>query len=389
VLFITYAVASYVYRWVVTFSILYFLYNWLKPYKLGAISAILAIAALGSMVGWPLYRLFKGLHKRGRFPDMKRKNVSISGALLTAVIAAFFLMPLPISRVRQVGLVQIDPAAIHKVTLSDDARLTALHVENGQFVQPGYLIAEFSSQKLESQLATERGQWDALRAETEKIGSMLRDAQSEDERRTLGAELQQSRYGMNSAKAKVEAIEDQIDRLQQRKGMRAPAAGVVLGAPRREDINKEYLRDNPQPFCSIGDPSKLIVLVPVSPHDYQLLRNDLMALKELAVDVRVPGRKSETVKGRVVRLPESDAKDVPLPLSNKGGGPLAEKQTGDPNPNVHAPQSQQYLVTVELPTPDDAIVPGTLVRVKIHCQWKTSAWWVWHAISSAFDLQLI
>ena len=38
ILFVTYAVASYLYRWVVTFSILFFLYQFLKPYKLGSIS---------------------------------------------------------------------------------------------------------------------------------------------------------------------------------------------------------------------------------------------------------------------------------------------------------------------------------------------------------------
>src|SRR5207302_4058860 len=34
VLFVVYAVVSYVYKWVVTFTILYFMYNFLKPYKL-------------------------------------------------------------------------------------------------------------------------------------------------------------------------------------------------------------------------------------------------------------------------------------------------------------------------------------------------------------------
>ena len=33
-LFVTYAVASYFYRWFVTFSILFFIYQFLKPYKL-------------------------------------------------------------------------------------------------------------------------------------------------------------------------------------------------------------------------------------------------------------------------------------------------------------------------------------------------------------------
>jgi putative peptide zinc metalloprotease protein len=223
--------------------------------------------------------------------------------------------------------------------------------------------------------------------EAEVLGKMLNESGDETERKSLEGQAQKARADKQTAKAKVEGIERQLDRLRGRQGVTAPADGIVLGAPRREDVGKEYLRDNPQPFCSVGDPSKLIVLVPVSPQDYQLLRNDLTALKELNVDVRIPGRKSETVAGRVVRLPEADAKVVPLPLSNKGGGPLPVKPSNDPNEIV--PQSQQYLVTVELPMPDDAIVPGTLVRVKIHCKWKTGAWWVWHAISSAFDLQLM
>ena len=37
-LFVIYAIASYLYRWVVTFSILFFLYQFLKPYKLQSIS---------------------------------------------------------------------------------------------------------------------------------------------------------------------------------------------------------------------------------------------------------------------------------------------------------------------------------------------------------------
>jgi putative peptide zinc metalloprotease protein len=387
VLFITYAIASYVYRWVVTFSILYFLYNWLKPYKLGSISAGLAVAALGSMVGWPLYRLFKGLHKRGRLPDMKRKNVSISGLILAGALAVFFFVPLPVSRVRQVGLVQIDPTAIHKVTIPEDAILTALHVDNGQFVKKGTLLAEFRSPKLETELAEYRGEYASSRAEVESLGSMLRETQSEEERRLLDDERGKAKASMEKAKSEVDVREQRQDLLQARQGMRAPTDGVVLGVPRREEVGKEFQRDQPEPFCSIGDPSKLIVLVPVTPHDYQLLRNDLSALKELKVDIRIPGRKSETVPGRVVRLPESDAKSIPLPLSNKGGGPLPVKQTA--NQNEISPQTQQYLVTVELPQPDDAIVPGTLVRAKIHCKWQTGAWWVWHAISSAFDLSLI
>ena len=251
----------------------------------------------------------------------------------------------------------------------------------------GFLLAEFRSPRLEAELATACGAYDSYRVEADVVGGMLREATDSEEIRQLEAEKQEAIANEQQAKAKVDVIEQQLDRLRERGGMRAPYAGVVLGAPRLEEVGREFQRDQSQPFCSIGDTSKLILLVPVSPADYQLLRNDLAELKELSVDVRVPGRKAETVPGRVVRLPELDAKDVPMALTHKCGGPLAVKQGSDPN--VNAPQNQQYLVTIELPHPDDAIVPGSLVRVKIHCKWKTSAWWVWHTISSAFDLGLM
>src|SRR5207249_4751651 len=43
IMFVGYAFVSYIYRWVVTFSILVFMATFLKPYKLEVISQMLAI----------------------------------------------------------------------------------------------------------------------------------------------------------------------------------------------------------------------------------------------------------------------------------------------------------------------------------------------------------
>ena len=89
-LFLIFAVVSYIYRWVVTFVMLRFLATFLKPYKLEVISTMLAAFALGSMMGWPLFRLIKNVHKRGRLPDMKMPNVTISSVCLATVLLGFF-----------------------------------------------------------------------------------------------------------------------------------------------------------------------------------------------------------------------------------------------------------------------------------------------------------
>src|SRR5262249_38192280 len=108
---------------------------------------------------------------------------------------------------------------------------------------------------------------------------------------------------------------------------------------------------------------------------------------QVPVTIRVHGRDSQTWSGRVTHLPESEAKEIPLQLSNKGGGPLAVKP-GSPA-NHYIPQAQGFLVGGGFEPPDPAICPGTMAQVKIHCEYRTCAWWVWRTLSATFDLGLL
>ena len=50
--------------------------------------------------------------------------------------------------------------------------------------------------------------------------------------------------------------------------------------------------------------------------------------------------------------------------------------------------AQVYLVEVELEDPDATVRPGALVDVKIHCKWRSGAWWVKRKLSEALDIGL-
>src|SRR5262249_23604103 len=146
-----------------------------------------------------------------------------------------------------------------------------------------------------------------------------------------------------------------------------------------------------KPFCSVGDPARLRVLVPLSPDDYALVRDDLKERRQnherLPVTVRVSGPAAQTWTGEVAYLPEAEAKESPGPLSNKVGGPLAIKPTS--RPNHPEPQAQVYLVGINIDESDGAVIPGVMAQVKIHCRYRSCAWWTWRAISSTFDLGLL
>jgi hypothetical protein len=69
------------------------------------------------------------------------------------------------------------------------------------------------------------------------------------------------------------------------------------------------------------------------------------------------------------------------------GGPLAVKPPSKAGKFV--PQSQVYLVRIRFVAPDATIYPGTLGQVKIHCKWRTCAWWVYRTVAAMFDIRLM
>ncbi len=161
-----------------------------------------------------------------------------------------------------------------------------------------------------------------------------------------------------------------------------------MGLPKVDEIGKLWSLDQDVPFCKIGDPKKLRVIVPLPPPDYELVRENWKKLKheKLPVTIRVQGRAEDIWQGYLSNLPEQQAKEIPMALSNRGGGPLAVKQGADPNKMV--PQNDVYLVGINFNDPDLAIAPGSMAQVKIHCEYRSAAWWAWRSLSSTFDLGL-
>lgn len=395
ILFVTYAVVSWVYRWVVTFVILKFMATFLKPYKLDIISNMLAAAALASMVGWPLFRLGKNIHKRGRLPDMKSARVIITSCVVAGVLLAFFFLPLPVSRVRQTGLIQIQDNYLEPVHIPVAGRLEKIFVEEGQFVPKGFLLAEFYSEKLSNDLAEARAQ---LKIKTDFLASidkrLLAAPTEKNEREKLQKLRAETEHEKIQAKQRAENLKKDIDDLT----LKAPRAGVVINLPKKEELYKYWEKDQSAPFCSIGDPKKPWVLLPVPPDNYDILRDNDRKLNAdkskprqyLPVTIRVHGRDSRTWSGRIIYWPEAAARDVPVALTNKGGGPLAAQPPKEgKDQNRLEPQAQVYLLGVEFDHPDEAICPGVLAQVKITCEYRSAAWWVWRLVSGTFDIGLL
>src|SRR4051794_4679986 len=137
-LFVTYAVASYLYRWLVTFSILFFLYQFLKPYKLGSISAMMAVGSLIPLVGMPLYQMIKFVRTPGRMRKVKKARAAAFAAVFVALVAGILLIPTPL---RVQGTLVLMAAKPKLVYAEVPGRLVEMKVRDGDWVPAGAVLA--------------------------------------------------------------------------------------------------------------------------------------------------------------------------------------------------------------------------------------------------------
>jgi putative peptide zinc metalloprotease protein len=361
--------------------------TFLKPYKLEIISTMLAALAAGSMIGWPLFRLCKNLKKRGRLPDMKPIRLTIVASILAGLLLAFFLVPVPVTRVREKGLIQIAPGEFVQIPVEVPGTLEKIFVKEGQEVKRGTILAEFSSLDLKMDEDQARAQYTSASQQIQAYQGLSTTVSKPEDKAQIQEALNTAQADQRSAQVKLQ----QIDERKKKLILVAPRDGTVMGLPKIDEIGKKWDKDQTAPFCTVGDPKKLRILVPVTTADYDLVRVDYDKRTKLGeavpVTIRVIGRDSQTWSGKLKHFPKSEAREVPLALTNKGGGPLATKPS--PNPNQHIPQTQVYLLGIEIDNPDSAICPGTLAQVKIHCEYKSCAWGVWRWLSQTFDLGLL
>jgi putative peptide zinc metalloprotease protein len=393
-LFVIYAVTSYIYRWVITFVILWFLYNFLKPYKLGVLSGMLAIAAVASMVGWPLYRLGKNIHQRGRLPDMKRVRVIITCSIFVGLIVAAFTVPLPVSRVTASGVVELRSEAVTPVyapmPLENQVMiLRELHIKDGQRVRQGEELARFSNRDLAKLWETTRVQVKAYEDKRAALISAKEALKDESQRGVFEQEILNAAGQAEQSRRLAAEYAKMLDALV----IKSPRDGVVMGPPSIDDVGKKW--DQKVPLCKIGEPEKatgdqvvrLRVLIPVTPAEYNLLQENMRDGSRLQVSVRVPGMGRQFWRGELSNLPLSEAATIPPLLSNRTGGPVAVKPGTQPDQLI--PQTQQYLVAIDLVDPDADVNPGVRARVKIHCRKRTLSWWVWRTVNDLFNLKLL
>src|SRR4051812_15404539 len=217
-LFATYTVASAIYRWVVTFSILYFLNRVFEPYGLKVLGQAIAIGSLYGLLVQPMWNMVKFFRVPGRLGKVKSLRVYATLFVITAAIVGFGFIPFP-SHVY--CPLEVQARGAKSVYVWQDGILDQVFVRPGDQVKEGQLLAQLRNVDVDFEIEKLTGQRNVLEAQLKGLNLVsLAD-------RKASSEIEPT----------VKSLASTTEQLAQREGDRtmlrlvAPQAGTVLPPP--------------------------------------------------------------------------------------------------------------------------------------------------------------
>jgi putative peptide zinc metalloprotease protein len=362
-LFVTYAIASYLYRWIVTFSIIYFLTQVLKPYKLQSISYMLATGALVPLLGMPVYQIGKFLRTPGRLRKVKKARAAGFAVAAVAIVAGILLIPTPL---RIQGTLVLTAAKPDEVYAEVEGQLVELNVRDGEWVSRDTVIAKLINPEKQKEL---------VQKQTDQAINFYKaqwyNQSPERENRALARQHLQMAEELEPM---LQKISEQIGKLT----LIAARDGQVMGVPHPETVG-QVLKPG-KPFCEVGDPHHIEAHLIVDQSDIDLIRLGRRAW------VKIYGRAETTYMSEVSEIAKRNRDEIPPELSHVAGGEIAGK--ADPKTGAVKPQTAVYEVIIPLENPSLTLQPGLRGFAKIDGGTHTFGWWLWRLINKTFNFSI-
>jgi len=362
-LFVTYAVASYVYRWFVTFAILWFLSQVLKPYKLESVSYLLAAGSLVPLLGMPVYQIVKFLRTPGRLRKVKKARASAFGVAAIVLVVGILLIPTPL---RISGSMVLKLAKPEEVYAEVEGKLDELDVKNGDWVTKDTVLAKLSNFEKLKELSQRTQDHDV---NWHKAQWYFQSAERENR-----AQAKQFEEFALKLEPMLGELTNQIGKLT----LISHRDGRVVGSPHKETVG-QWLKPG-KPFCEVGDPRHLEAHLIVDQGDIHLISPGRVAW------IKVYGKAETTYKSVVSEISKRNSDEIPTEMSNMAQGEVASKP--DPKTGAAKPLTAVYEVIIPIDNEDLKLEPGLRGAAKIDGGTYTLAWWLMRWWNKLFNFQL-
>jgi putative peptide zinc metalloprotease protein len=367
-LFGVYTVAAVIYRWVVVFSIVFFLNRVFEPYGLKIIGQVMALSGFVGLVAQPVWELGKFFWTPGRMNKMKRERVAATAGVIAAAVLFVFTVPLPFSIK---CMFEIQPRKGHQVFPVSAAIIDAAFHRPGDKVQQGDMLMQLKNKDLELQVMDLEGKY----KEAEEACAVLEDSRYNDP----GAvdQLDVAREVRDSAKKQWEEKKKEFEKLT----IVAPASGTIIPPPARVDKMSQSQGKLPTwegtPFdernrgallaptdliCQIGDPHQMDAVLIVDQAYIDLVREG----QQVRVLLEAYTRKAHYTT--VEEIATTEVRAVSRGMSTQASGRL---ETRADAAGQMRPLNTSYQARAPLLDVPSELQAGMQGQARIYTGWQT------------------
>ena len=384
-LFISYSLAAIAYRWVITFTIFWFVYRVMEPYGLKVIGQLIALMLLYSLLVAPVVKLVRYFSIPGRLSTVKPPQVIVSSLIVTAVIAGIGWLPIPHYVFCSF---YVQPFAVSNVYVEQEGRLEEILVSPNQRVTAGEPIFRMSNYQLDVQLSGLLTELEMAKNEEQNV---LQQAGNDS---ALTHQIRQSQKIREIVQAKYQKRRQDLSRLL----VTAPVSGTLLPpekVPKRKPDSGELgtWDETPLDRKNIGAFLDQQTLVGKVVPDMKQLEA-VLAIDQSDIEFIVPGQSVELYLQQVPASARSSTitavspakmNQIPKALSSRHGGEIVVTTDKDGN---EVPESTKFYVKVPLENPDELILPGSIGTARVHVGNAPLALRVWRLLKTTFHFEL-
>ena len=384
-LFISFSVAAAIYRWIITFSIFWFLYSVLEPYGLKLVGQAIALLALYGLFIHPLIKLFKFFAVPGRIDQVNRKQLMVSGVSFAAIIALVMAIPIPHYITCPFYVQPMDSAQVY---VSVPGFLEEQRHLHNQRVEAGQTIAKLRNDQIANELAVLQKDFEVAQDRYATVRAQaIRDPSVEAEYEIARAELE----------AAVQQLEQRREDLQ-RLDLVAPIGGIVVAPDWKsntsedsgelihwhgwplEPRNRNAYLENGTTVCQIvPDPTRLNAVLAIDQSDLEFVASDQ------SVELWVRQLPSNLFVAEIEHISPVEMKEVPKSLSSKSGGDLVTRMDRG---GKEIPHVTTYQVSVPFTDSSGVVVPGASGVAKIHAGYRPLGARLWRLACKTFRFEM-
>lgn len=383
--FAVYSICAALYKWVITFSIFWFLYQLLEPYGLKIVSQLLAMMALYGLIGMPLIQAYRFFNVPGRIEAVKPVRFGLTLCAVFAVIIGILLIPVP-HRITCSFYVQTERANRAYVDLA--GTLDEILVRQNEIVQQGQPLARLSN--IEHRRTIVELEGEVARAENNYHHARRRanlDPNAANE--------------VDSALALYRSLDSQLNQRRtdtEKLTVRAPATGIFIygnfvSKPKEDTGNLPnwhgyalepknvgaYLDQGTLVGQVIDDTSRLEAILVLDQADAEFV------LSGQKVDLWSRQHLTEFIHSEVKQISPSQTKAIPKSISVNHGGDIDAKTN---SAGAEVPKNTAYQIQVPLENSGKLVMPGSTGVARIHVGTITIGQRLWRLALRTFRFDM-